>query len=161
MKSSESSSCSVGLDFTVDNEGIVIISSVEPDGVASSAGLVEGDRVFSIDFTPVQGEASLQEIQSILVGPEGTDIILEVRSRQRRRSVSDPTTSDQSNSTGEEVVFAQRVSMQPPLICDGVSASDSESVVDCSPTQDAVSVDRHFVTLVRMKSPHCGRPVCQ
>ena len=66
----------IGVQF-IHNGGVNIIERVFKDSPAEAAGLQPGDVFYAIDGTSVDG-LSTDEIKELVLGDEGTDVVIEV-----------------------------------------------------------------------------------
>ncbi len=77
----------IGVRLAARNGGVVV-QDVAPDGPAAAAGLHAGDRLLAVDGTAVPG-ADLAAAAELLAGPEGTQVLLTLRSaRAGKRDVA-------------------------------------------------------------------------
>lgn len=75
----------IGIWFEAPPEDTAKVTSTIPDGPGEAVGLMAGDRMFAVDDSVVVGMGSV-EIQNLIKGPIGTDVILSIK----RPGVSEP-----------------------------------------------------------------------
>jgi carboxyl-terminal processing protease len=93
--------------------GAVVVVQVDPDGPAHEAGIRAGDRIVSVDGTPVAG-LDLGQVVTRIRGPEGTEVRLGVERPDgarrdltliRRRVVVPPVRSEVVRSRGQRIGY--------------------------------------------------------
>jgi carboxyl-terminal processing protease len=117
-----SGSGGVGITVVLSG-GAMVVQQVVNESPAAEAGIHPGDRLIAIDGTPL-GRRDATRLEALLSGPEGTDVSLTVRARDRRLA----TYALQRALVAPETVFPARVADMLILRVTGFSRDTDKRV---------------------------------
>lgn len=73
----------IGVEFLIQSDTLMVVAAI-PEGPSERAGIQAGDRILTVDGSPISGPGlSNQKVMDLLKGPRGTEVTLGLTRRGR------------------------------------------------------------------------------